>query len=658
MHTALDSELPAGLCWFARVRALADPASCPARGVVPRAWVAGPKRMEANPSSPWTRMFSGSFDLSERLSGGATLSRRGAGWVLFGLALLCLVPRLVMAWRVEYIYADGACYLGWAEALDRGDWATAFGELKLNVYPIILLMLHRVGFDWELAGKAWGVAASTLTVLPLFGWARRQFGDRVAILACALYAVHPRLIEWSPEIIRDSTFWLLAALSLYLSWRAVFEGRRGWFAAAGLAIAAAVHTRFEGWLLFLPILCWSACRWQSARQEGRRLVCGNLLALAMGPLAILLVNVTWLQNHNRWELGKFEHVRMIYRCAVSQLTGQTEVTEARAPTQRQFEEFSRIYHAKSAWDAYLALLADGIPPDPATLRTLERLLDREGETQLAGEARQLLANAPRRPSLASISWGVRHTLWRSCGTAYGVLLLAGMALGWRLSFRRDHLPILLVMLGIVAGMWVFLWDMQELTIRYGLTLVVLSTPLAAVGVLAACERLGGLAFRFARSRRGAVGIVVAMSLAVVAACWVDALGSHDADRAWKVNLGKWICQTLGPGRAVSGPESMYRLVSYYSRGRFTKLNRRLDAEILVRSVRVVRPDVVILPAESPPSAKYRHWIEQSRAIGFCEVPPQSLPEFHGPFAVFVRKDLLPDGAKTAANSLSNRATRR
>ena len=56
---------------------------------------------------------------------------------------------------------------------------------------------------------------SSLVVLPLWGWARRQFDDRVALVACLLYAVHPKFIIESPEVMRDPTFWFLFMLAIY-----------------------------------------------------------------------------------------------------------------------------------------------------------------------------------------------------------------------------------------------------------------------------------------------------------------------------------------------------------------------------------------------------------------------------------------------------------
>ena len=177
--------------------------------------------------------------------------------LLLVLVLLCLVPRAVMALRIPSICPDGVVYIDIARNLDTGHLREAFHQMALNVYPVILLLLHRLGLDWEVAARLWGVVISSLVVLPLWGWVRRQFDDRVALVACLLYAVHTKFIEWSPEAMRDQTFWLLFMLAIYWLWRAVTEVRYGWFIAAGGAITLASLTRIEGLFLLIPLTLWT-----------------------------------------------------------------------------------------------------------------------------------------------------------------------------------------------------------------------------------------------------------------------------------------------------------------------------------------------------------------------------------------------------------------
>ncbi len=163
---------------------------------------------------------------------GTSLPRRP--WVICLLLAACLIPRLVAAWNWDVLWGDSLHYRLASMALEKGDFDLGFAEFGLNVFPLILIPLRHLGVDWEISGKYFCVLAATLTVLPLWGWLRRMFDDRLAIVACLIYALHGKLIAISPLILRDSTFWLLFALVLYYTWRAVGELRIGLFLAAGL----------------------------------------------------------------------------------------------------------------------------------------------------------------------------------------------------------------------------------------------------------------------------------------------------------------------------------------------------------------------------------------------------------------------------------------
>ena len=91
---------------------------------------------------------------------------------------------------------------------------------------------------------------ATLAVLPIYGWIRRQFNPVLAILGGALYALHPAMVHDSPLIVRDPTFWLLFALGLYSSWRAVAEMRKRWFLVFALVFTLNGATA-SGWQYLL-----------------------------------------------------------------------------------------------------------------------------------------------------------------------------------------------------------------------------------------------------------------------------------------------------------------------------------------------------------------------------------------------------------------------
>ena len=201
--------------------------------------------------------------------------------VLAGLLILCLAPRTIMAWRMSGICPDAVFYMQLGKAIEAGQFHPEnISQVRFNIYPVILAGLHRLGLPWEMAGLAWGVAISSCTVLPLFGWIRRAFDRRIAIAACILYATHPGLVRWSPEIIRDSTFWFLLALGLYLLWRAATEARWAWYLAAGMAIALTCLTRTEGLVLLAPLAGWSWRRRGAGSVSRGRLLVAALLCEA------------------------------------------------------------------------------------------------------------------------------------------------------------------------------------------------------------------------------------------------------------------------------------------------------------------------------------------------------------------------------------------
>ncbi len=225
--------------------------------------------------------------------------------VRLGLLLLaCLLPRIVVACRLSAVSDDGFSYLHVADALERGRLDQALEYLNLNVYPVILMGLHALGLEWTTAGKLWGVLIATAIALPLFDWLRRMFDERIATAGVFLYAVHPKLIEYSVEPIREATFWFFFVAALDFLWRSC-EERRWWqFSAAGAALALALHTRIEGWFLLAPLAVWGAASWWRAPAARLRLALGVVLCLAMTPLLLLVLNVTLLAHHPTWEFGR------------------------------------------------------------------------------------------------------------------------------------------------------------------------------------------------------------------------------------------------------------------------------------------------------------------------------------------------------------------
>jgi hypothetical protein len=349
------------------------------------------------------------------------------GWLLVLLVLLCLVPRAAMVLRIPGICPDGVLYVNIARNLEAGHLRAAFQNMALNIYPVILMLLHRLGLDWELAATLWGVAISSLVVLPLWGWVRRVFDDRVALVACLLYAVHPKFIEWSPEAMRDQTFWLLFMLAIYWLWRAVTEVRYAWFIAAGGAITLASLTRVEGLFLLVPLTLWTLWRWLALASGRRKLLVGAVLCVVIFPLALVLVNVLWLGGHSGWTTIRFDVL-------------------ARAQSWLR----SVVGHAAEI----------------STDDSLDRPM-----------------------TVGRMIWVFIPTMARGLGPVFALLMFGGLW-GWRrLWARRDQQALFCTSVVIMCGIWVQLWFDKTICPRYALPIVLMASPFAALGFLGLAGRL-------------------------------------------------------------------------------------------------------------------------------------------------------------------------
>lgn len=524
-------------------------------------------------------------EFANEVVAGGRAERRYArrGWLLVGLLLCCLGPRVWMAWRLDTLCNDAVFYIEHAQGIERGDLEAGLGRLRLNVYPPVLATLHSWGLGWELAGKIWGVALASLTVLPLFGWLRRQFDETLAVVGCLLYAFHPRLIECSPELIRDPTFWFFWTLGLYTSWRAAAETRLPWYLLSGLTIALAIHTRFEGWFLYLPLVGWSVCRC------GRRLraAAGCAAAIVVCPLLILAINLSWLIDQPRWELGNFDRLQYV-----------------------------------ALWSQATWRIVQGEPPSDAMAATES---DLSAENGGADAAPAPVSTAPR-IGIERMLWTFVNALRRGFGALFGLCWLAGFASRPRLWLRRDHAVLFLVAGCVAAGTWIHLWYAQATSSRYFLAMVLLGIPCAAAGCQWACRRTEQVLRWIARLPPFAQGekalsfAIVAVVVVMLTGSMAETFASNYEGRRREAALGRWILTEFGPRRSIVTPKPL-GLLGFYAQATTHALSTEPAALDGNADLAVVSPDIATpKQAEAFVDAASRHRLRP--------IDPILLPEGH------------------------------
>jgi Dolichyl-phosphate-mannose-protein mannosyltransferase len=490
--------------------------------------------------------------------------------VLVGLMLVCMVPRVLFALRLASICPDGILYIGLAEALKEGRYHQAFEIMNLNIYPVVLMILNRLGLSWEMGGTVWGVVVSCLVVLPLFGWVRRQFDDAVALTACLLYAVQPVFIQWSPEIIRDPTFWFFYILAMYLLWRSVIEVRIGLSLAAGLAVTLAILTRFEGLLLLIPLGLWAFWRYRalSSGHDRAKLAFGSILTVTAFPALILFVNFTFLRHHSQWVSTRLYPLSLI-----------------------------------GYWWNGLSL------PSPV---------------DAAGDNLHSLSYVPFGRMVAIYV----PTLVKGLSPLFALFMLGGMW-GWRHVWaRRDHQPLFYSGLAIMSAAWIHAWCAKGSCDRYFLPMVILGSSFAALGFLGFTARLLHIAERLKSNATLRHAAVFAPLIIIASVGYYAAFSSPYERRGAEVELGNWVRRQYGPSAMIFGSEGVTPVVAHYAKANWATLAIVMDDATVLKQVENLKPDVILLCAKRRKELlETKQLVAKIEKMEYTEIDRSDLP--HG-----------------------------
>jgi len=176
---------------------------------------------------------------------GSALGRHEA----LALGILLLLAALFRALRwsaVAVIFNDGPTFIGLAEAVAAGEWATVLGHQYHPLYPVLVAAAHAVIDDWEIAAVTVSVLGGTAAVGCLYGFARAAFGITTAFAAAAILAVHPSAIEFSGDVQSEGIYLALFLGAVWALWLALRSASPAAAALAGLLSGLAYLTRPEG----------------------------------------------------------------------------------------------------------------------------------------------------------------------------------------------------------------------------------------------------------------------------------------------------------------------------------------------------------------------------------------------------------------------------
>ncbi|GAB4141501.1 MAG: hypothetical protein Tsb009_11280 [Planctomycetaceae bacterium] len=573
-----------------------------------------------------------------------SIARRNLLWAMLGLMTLTVLPRIILAYRIDAVCDDAYYYISVANAWKHSEFKIALQYLNINVYPFILWGLNSLGMDWVFAGKIWGVLISGLTIPPLFGLVRILYNERVAFAACFLFAVHPELIEAAIEPIRGPTFWFFFMMSLYTSLQAARLGRWRYYLLAGFWITLAIHTRAEGWILIAPLAMWSVLL-RKPDVSRKRVTLGLISAATMVPLFLVLVNITLLRQNDEWQWGRLTHFRHFQEWLRSEVSKENIHVSAAKP---------------SPWSNQLMRKKNDVLPvvAPKPKHILNAL---KAQTKTAAPTKARVQSSATKvvpsnlppmkkaiPAAGSIQQATsspfRDGRWityikqisRKFEPFNLIFMLFGVCGWWREMFRRDKIVMLLVFVGLMLAIWVRLSQIGDMNGRYFFSAYLVAIAFSALGLLSILRKLTVLSERLIHSSRTQQWAPTAVLLGLMAIYWGDSLTAQHRERRAQAKLGIWVHRELGPFDSVMVDRAATR-VGYFAFGTMPTLSYYFSSS--GDGAEYGTPDLLILTRKLSKPEERVFIYQQIERMNLIEIHHKDIPESGQQFMIFARRPL-------------------
>lgn len=227
-------------------------------------------------------------------------------WWPLALVLMALGLRIALALLPRAIRWDEPDYLWLGKSLLTGGGYTIVGVPELHYTPLLPILsgaVYVLTGDPELGTAVWFVLLGALTVLPVYGLARRIYGRPVARLAGILVALFPALssaqLYWGTMTEPLFIFWVYCALWAVM---VALDERKWWaYAMAGALMSLAYLSRPEGIVWALALGAFLVLVWIRRRRLWRWRTLGQAAAYVALLVALALPYALYMHSHTgRW----------------------------------------------------------------------------------------------------------------------------------------------------------------------------------------------------------------------------------------------------------------------------------------------------------------------------------------------------------------------
>ena len=193
-------------------------------------------------------------------------------WLLSILAFIgAFTVRFYLLLFSNVITPDGILYIKFAKLIESGELKGVSEISFIHLYLFLVVLVHKIFPDWEMAGRMVSVLMGSLTVVPLFLLTRRMFGVRIASITALFYIINPRLADYSADVLREPTFWFFSITALWLAWEGVSRNNLIWIILSNVSTALAAFARIEGVALFFVIPLWIIWYFSKVKPDTKKL---------------------------------------------------------------------------------------------------------------------------------------------------------------------------------------------------------------------------------------------------------------------------------------------------------------------------------------------------------------------------------------------------
>ncbi|MBN1882758.1 MAG: glycosyltransferase family 39 protein [Deltaproteobacteria bacterium] len=214
--------------------------------------------------------------------------------LFWSLAAAAVLLRGIMLSTMAIISPDSPGYVRLAQSIAENGITAYFGggfNPNLTIYPIFIHLVHLVVGDYVISGQITSLIFGCLSFIPVLYLARAAFDKETALMTLFLLSVHPLLMRYSAEVLKDTGLFFFILSGLALAHRGMEKDSPIISLFAGVVAWGAILMRFFG-VIAVPVAAIGALSMGIAAGISKRRIVLHL-GLFLIPIPLVGAVLFW-----------------------------------------------------------------------------------------------------------------------------------------------------------------------------------------------------------------------------------------------------------------------------------------------------------------------------------------------------------------------------